>query len=136
MIHAFCDRKGSGKTKALINLANDKACCLNGDIVYIAKDSKSILQLNRKIRYISTDEFNLKTYSEFYGFLCGIFSKDYDVDTIYIDGIFDVVGELSEDMAHLFFEMDFFAKKYGIEIFININIEKDYLPEYVRKYVA
>jgi hypothetical protein len=136
MIHAFCDKKGSGKTKALINLANDGVSRLKGDIVYIAKDSKCILQLDRKIRFISTDDFNLKTYSDFYGFLCGILSENYDVDTIYIDGMFDVVGDLSEDMAHLFYEMDFLTKKYNIEIFININIEKDYLPENVRKYVA
>ncbi|HEY5562039.1 MAG TPA: hypothetical protein VIK72_09855 [Clostridiaceae bacterium] len=136
MIHAFCNKTGSGKTKDLINLANERVDNTKGDIVYIDYKMKSLFQLNRKIRYIATEEFNLKTYKDFYGFLCGILSENYDVDNIFIDGIFNIVGETSEDAAHLFYSMEVLAQRYNIEFYVNVNSENEYLPDFVKKYVA
>ena len=85
MIQVFYNNRGSGKTKDLINLANDRVACCKGNLVYIDDDDRPLLELNRNIRFISTKDFQLTDYNSFYGFLCGILSEDYDVDTIFID---------------------------------------------------
>lgn len=136
MLHVFCDKKGSGKTKALIQSANEKINMSKGNIVYIDDDSRHIFQLDRRIRFISTDEFQLKNYSNFYGFLCGILSEDYDVSTIYIDGLFNIVEGSLEDAAHLFYDMEKLTHKYNVDFYLNVSVEKDTMPDFIKKYVA
>lgn len=136
MIHVFCGRKGSGKTKALIKLANEKVDEVKGNIVYIDADTKATLELNRKMRFVATNEFNLKSHIDFYGFLCGMLSRDYDIDTIFVDSVFNIAEDKLEHTAQLFSKMDSLAKKYNVEFFINVNCEFLNPPEFLKKYTA
>ena len=136
MIHVFCGRKGSGKTKALITLANEKVDVVKGNIVYIDDDTKALLQLNRKMRFVATNDFNLKSKNDFYGFLCGMLSKDYDIDTIFVDGVFNIVDDKIEHMAQLFSKMDFLGKKYNVEFYVNVSCEGSTPPEFLKNYIV
>ena len=136
MIHVFCGRKGSGKTKALIQLANEKVDGTKGNIVYIDNDTKATLELNRKMRLVSTDEFNLKSNNDFYGFLCGMLSRDYDIDTIFVDGVFNIVEDKLEHTAQLFSKMESLAKKYNVEFYVNVGCECLNPPEFLKNYIA
>jgi hypothetical protein len=135
MIHVFCNKRGSGKTKALINLANERALESKGHIVFINDNRKPLFQLDRSIRFISTNEFNLKKQESFYGFLCGVVSEDYDIVTIFVDGLFNIIEENLENASHLFYAIENLSKEYGIEFFINVNEEQE-IPEFIKKYVA
>jgi hypothetical protein len=136
MIHVFCNKRGSGKTKALINLANDKILNTNGHVVYIDDDKRHLFDLHRNIRFIATNDYNLKDYNCFYGFLCGVISEDYDIDTIYIDGLFNIVHGNIKDAAHLFLDLERLSREYNVEFYINVNHEEQEIPDFIRKYVA
>ncbi|GCD11882.1 ATP-binding protein [Clostridium tagluense] len=136
MIHVFCGRKGSGKTKALIKLANEKVHEVKGNIVYIDDDTKAVLQLNSKMRFVATNEFNLKNNNDFYGFLCGMLSKDYDIDTIFVDGVFNIVDDKLEHTAQLFSKMDSLARKYNVDFYVNVSCEYKTPPEFLKDYIA
>lgn len=136
MIHVFCNKRGSGKTKALINMANDRVVNTKGHVVYIDDDKRHLFDLDRNIRFIATDAYKLKDYNCLYGFLCGIISEDYDVDTIYIDGLFNIVRGDIKDAAHLFFDLEKMSQEYNIEFYINVNHEEVEVPEFMKKYVA
>lgn len=135
MIHVFCNKRGSGKTKALINRANERALDSKGHIVFINDDKRPLFQLDRSIRLISTSEFSLRKQESFYGFLCGILSEDYDIDTIFIDGLFNIIEENLQSAAHLFYALENLSKEHNIEFFINVNEEQE-IPEFIKKYVA
>ncbi len=135
MIHVFCNKRGSGKTKALINLANEKVLASKGHIVYIDDDRRPLLELDRRIRFIATNEFYLKNQESFYGFLCGILSEDYDIDTVFIDGLFNIVEENLHDAAHLFGLIEKLMDKNNVDFYININGDKE-MPDFIKKYVA
>jgi len=136
MIHVFCGRKGSGKTKALIQLANEKVDEVKGNIVYIDDDTKAALELSRKMRFVATNEFGLKNNNDFYGFLCGMLSRDYDIDTIFVDGVFNIVEDKLEPTAQLFSKMDSLAKKYNVEFYVNVSYECLNPPEFLKNYIA
>ncbi|MGH4137213.1 hypothetical protein [Clostridium sp.] len=136
MIHVFCGRKGSGKTKALIKLANEKVDEVKGNIVYIDDDTKAALQLNRKMRFVATNEFNLKSHNDFYGFLCGMLSRDYDIDTIFVDGVFNIVDDKLEHTAQLFSKMQSLAEKYNVEFYVNVSCEYTNPPAFLKDYIA
>ncbi len=136
MIQVFCGKRGSGKTKNLIDMANKTVSSTNGDIVYIDDDRRPMLELDRRIRFISTDDYGLQDYNSFYGFLCGMLSEDYDIETIFVDGLFNIVSGKVSDAAHLFLDLEKLSTKFGLRIFININHENEELPEFIKKYVA
>lgn len=135
MIHVFCDKRGSGKTKALINLANEKVCESKGHVVYIDDDKRPLLELDRQIRFIDTCDFDLRHEDSFYGFLCGVISEDYDIDTIFVDGLFNIIDMEIEDAAHFFCSLEKITNKNNIDFYININGEGE-VPEFIKRYVA
>lgn len=135
MIHVNCNKRGSGKTKMLINLANKMISENEGNIVYIDDDKRPLLELDRRIRFIATSEFDLKNQETFYGFLCGILSEDYDIDTIFIDGLFNIVEGNLRDAAHLFYLIEKLSEENEVDFYMNIN-EDEKIPEFIMKYVA
>lgn len=136
MIHVFCDRKGTGKTKALIDMANEKVSYAMGNIVYIDDDNRPMFELNRKIRFVSTNDFTFRDYNSFYGFLCGILSEDYDIDNIFIDGLSNIVLGDIKDAVHLFYNLEKLAATRKVEFYINLNDEKKSVPDFIKRYVA
>ncbi|MCM0646812.1 hypothetical protein NBE98_00310 [Clostridium swellfunianum] len=136
MIQVFCNKRGSGKTKALISMANEKVANTKGHVVYIDDDRRHLFDLDRNIRFIATDAYKLKDYNCLYGFLCGIISEDYDVDTIFIDGLFNIVRGDIKDAAHLFFDLEKLSQENNIEFYISVNHEDIEVPEFIKKYVA
>lgn len=136
MIQIFCNKRGSGKTKNLINLANDKVSQVKGDLVYIDDDTRPLYNLDKKIRFITTDDYDLKDYNDFYGFLCGILSEDYDICAVFIDGLSNIVQKDIENAAFLFAKIEKLAEKNSIDFYVNINNEEENIPDFIKKYVA
>ena len=58
-------KKGKGKTKQLLDKVNTSIKTANGNIVYIDKSSKHMLELNNKIRLIDASGYGLKNSDEF-----------------------------------------------------------------------
>lgn len=136
MIQVFCNRRGSGKTKALIEMANNEVNHCKGNVVYIHNNTRPMLQLDRRIRFVATDEFNLKDYNTFYGFLCGMLSENYDIQAIYIDSLSNIICSEIDAAANLFSSLEKFSQNYNIQFFINISHECDEIPEFIKKYGA
>lgn len=137
MIQVFCNRRGSGKTKRLIELANTHLDKVKGDSVYIDDDSRYMRQLDRKIRFISTEDFGITDCNSFYGMLCGFIAGNYDVENIYIDGLLGIVSCSIEETSNLFNRLRSLSARFGVNIFININYEcEDDIPEFIRAHVA
>jgi hypothetical protein len=136
MIHVFCKERGSGKTKALINLANSKLEEAKGNLVYIDDDTRAILEVNKNIRFICSQDFNIHNYKDFYGFICGIISKDYDTEDIFIDGLLNDVCKSEKDMILLLSKLEYLVAKFKVNFYININCNEREVPEEIKKYVA
>jgi len=136
MIHVFCNKRGSGKTKDLITLANETAKIAKGDLVYINDTNRQLPEIHRPIRFIATNDYKLDSYEGFYGFVCGILSENYDIETVFVDGLSNMIHGDIEDAAHLFFDLEKLAHKNNVEFYINVNHEKDEIPEFIKKYVA
>lgn len=136
MIQIFCNERGSGKTKKLIEKANDNIKKAKGNIVFIDDDHTNARLINRNIRFASTEDFNIKGCKCFYGFLCGIISNDYDIEHIYIDGLLSIVNCSLDETKELFFKLAEICKKYSINMFININREEiSGIPEFIEEFV-
>ena len=136
MIQVFCNKRGSGKTKKLIELANTELARANGDSVYIDNDLKYIRQIDRRIRFVATKEFEIEDYEGFYGLLCGIISENYDIENIYIDGVFTIETSSIKESAYWFKKIYKLSSKFKINVYMNVDYEKKEIPDFIREYVA
>ena len=91
MVKFILGAKGTGKTKWLIDNANKDMKEGNGNIIFIDVDDNHIFSLDYNVRLINAMEFNILDIESFYGFLCGIISMDYDIEKIYVDGIYKIM---------------------------------------------
>lgn len=129
MVHFVIGPKGSGKTKWLIDNANEDIRRGNGNIVFIDVDDNHIFSLNYSVRLINAMEFNINSIEMFYGFLCGIIGSDYDVEKVYIDGIYKVLPLKSEELEKLNGLLTFLGKKFNTKFYIGLDLNLNEVPE-------
>ena len=85
MVQIIAGKKGKGKTKYLLDMANNAVKESKGSIVYLDKSSKHMYELSNKIRLINVAEFPVHSAEAFVGFICGIISQDHDLEVMYLD---------------------------------------------------
>ena len=97
MVELLIGKKGTGKTKALIEKVNNALTVAKGNVVFISNDTnRNIFDVKSKARMADTSEFEIKSYDEFLGFICGIVSQDYDLQEMYLDS-FLTIANLADD---------------------------------------
>lgn len=137
MIKVFCAKRGSGKTKRLIQLANEHLVNAKGNSVYIDDDSRPMMQLQREIRFVTTNDFNINDCDSFYGLLCGLISQNYDVENIYVDGLSSITKCPITDHHSLFKKIVNLSEKFNLNMYINVNCEDlNSIPDFIKEYVA
>lgn len=129
MVKFILGEKGSGKTKWLIDNANKDMKEGNGNIAFIDVDDDHIFTLNYNVRLINAMEFNILNVESFYGFLCGILSMDYDLEKIYVDGIYKVMDVNADKLRYLRDALEVICEKYNVEFYINVHSTMDQMPE-------
>jgi len=131
MIHVIYGKKGSGKSKRLLDMANAEVEKTTGNIVYLDDNNRCMYDLKHEIRFINTSDYSIDNTDKLYGFVCGILSRDFDISTVYIDGLKKIVGK-EENLEKLIKKLD---KVFdGINAYIVISGSED-VPEYLKKYV-
>ncbi|GAA0117797.1 hypothetical protein ACV3P7_09685 [Clostridium perfringens] len=137
MIQLFFNQRGAGKSKNLVKLANEEIEKSKGSIIFIDDDNKRMLQLNKKVRLIPMDNYCINSYDQFYGFLQGIISRDYDVESIYIDSIANILEDIElEDLENYLGKIELMSRELDVNVFVNIHGDVKVMPENIKKYVA
>ena len=135
MVELLIGKKGTGKTKALIESVNNASTVAKGNVVFISDNtSRSMYDIKSKIRMADTSEFDIEAYNEFFGFICGIVSRDFDITNIFIDGIFRIVGTTELDGFETFLKrLEEMSSKFNIQFVISVSVDADTAPEYIKK---
>lgn len=133
MIKFIIGKSGSGKTKWLIDEANADLKNGHENIVFIDTDDSHIFTLDHSIRLINARDFHIDTKEKFYGFLCGIISKDYDIEKIYIDGIYEIIDLSKEEIKTLTTLLDRISEEFDVKFFIGFEKDIDTIPEHAQQ---
>lgn len=136
MVNLIVGKKGSGKTKAMLDNVALALNNENGDIVFINHGDRHIYHLNHSIRLIDIEEFGINTFSEFKSFINGALSQNYDISHIFIDSLFKVVPEGHDGLAEFVNELGKISDEYAVDFTITISADKSELPESVYEYIA
>lgn len=130
MIQFIIGEKGGGKTKVLLEKANNEIKNVSGNVVYLDKSTQHMYELNNKIRLIDMTNFPIKDSDEFLGFICGIISQDHDLEYVYLDSFLKIAKlEENGDPVPVLKELEDISKQFGVHFVVSISLTKQQLPE-------
>lgn len=136
MVKVICGKKGVGKTRILVNAANNLASESSGDVVFIDGTGRSMYDLGHKVRFINISEFPVKINEgcSFLGFLCGMISEDYDIKGIFVDDFSRIVKEGDECLKSFFEGVEKLSSQFNIEFYFSIEGDPDLMPDYIKAF--
>ena len=133
MVQIIAGRKGKGKTKYLLDMANTAVKEAKGSIVYLDKSSKHMYELNNKIRLINVAEFSVSTAEGFIGFICGIISQDHDLEVMFLDSFLKLACLEGLDISETISRLEDISEKYHVTFVLSVSMDADELPENAKK---
>ncbi len=123
MVKVYYGKKGTGKTKHMLDSANGLVAQSKGNVIYIDDSDELKLKLDHNIRFVNILDYPVQGAEAFLGFICGIASQNYDIETIFI--------ELSK-----FFEgIDKLSKEHTVDFYMSINGDESNIPEFIKQYI-
>ena len=128
--------KGKGKTKILLEKANEAVSKANGSVIYLDKSSKHMYELNNKIRLINVSEFPIMSADGFIGFLSGLISSDHDIEAVFLDSFLKLSVLEGLDITSTIDRIETLGEKYGIEFVLSVSMDVNALPENAKKNVT
>ncbi|MBE7015720.1 MAG: twitching motility protein PilT [Ruminococcaceae bacterium] len=136
MIELLIGTKGTGKTKVLIENVNSAAKSAEGNVVFISNNtSQNMYNITSKVRMADTSEFDISSWDEFLGFICGIISGNFDITNVFVDGTLKIVNNSLDGFEAFLNSLDALGKKFDINFELSVSVDKDAAPEYIKKYV-
>ena len=94
MIKLIIGKKGSGKTKKLIDVVNEAAKTTGGNVVCVEQGDALRFSVSTQVRLVDTESYGISGYDEYYAMLCGIAASNYDITHIFGDATKKIGGGL------------------------------------------
>ena len=136
MVKILAGEKGEGKTKRMIDMANAAGKEAKGNIVFVDDDNSHMYDLHYSVRFVETPKFIMEDPQVFRGFVCGILSQNSDIETIYIDGLNNIMDRISDaDFTAFIQELDKTSKEAEMDMVMIISRKTDALPAEVQQYL-
>lgn len=135
MIQVIAGKKGSGKTKRIIDMANKASQESKHDIVFIDDDNRYMFDLRHEVRFINAGDYNLVSDQMFMGFLAGAVAQNFDVGLILIDAFKKLIKCELSTTAWLFERLEALSKKHGVDFVITVSEDPELLPDFIKPYI-
>ncbi len=128
MVTLIIGKKGSGKTKKLIQLANEAVAASSGNVVVVEKGAKLTYDVTHKARLIDTDQYLVNGYDMLFGFISGICAGNYDVTDILVDSTFKICPDGIEGLEEFVKKLHELSETAETNIVLLISADDSELP--------
>ena len=134
MIKLITGKKGTGKTKILIDAIHDAENKSKGNVVAIQKGSSLNTDITPKVRLVNIEDYAIDGVESFYGFVAGILASDYDCTDIFVDATLKIVGRDYEKVGEMF---DKLAKiSADTTITCTVSADNSELSDNMKKFIV
>lgn len=135
MIRVIMGKKGSGKTKQMIEMINSAAKTEHGNVVCLERSDKLKFDIHYHIRLVDTSQYDLPDYVSLKGFISGLYASNYDITHIFIDSLTKIVTPIDDNDTEAFLDwLNKFAERHNIKFTITISDDASLATEGIRKY--
>ncbi len=130
MITLILGKKGSGKTKRLIDMCTAATAASNGNVVFIEKDSTLTYDLSHKTRLVAAYESGIQGYDALYGFIVGMCAGNYDITDIFVDSTLKIGGADFEALAAFVEKLS----KQSFNVVLSVSADKSEIPARIAEF--
>ena len=135
MIRVIMGKKGSGKTKQMIEMINNAVQTEHGNVVCIERGSKLTYDIHYQIRLVEASHYDIKSYDFLKGFISGLYAGNYDITHIFIDSLTKIVGAECDVETEKFLDwLNNFGEKHNIKFTITISDDESLASDGIKKY--
>lgn len=135
MLKLIIGVKGTGKTKALINMVNTAVDHSHGDVVCIEKGVKLRYDIKYQARLIDTNEYFVTDAQSLYGFVAGILASNHDVTDLFIDSALKICNNDAAAFDFFVEEVAKIAEKLNLNVVMTSSIPMEEASDVVKKYL-
>ena len=135
MIRVIMGKKGSGKTKQMIEMINNAVQTEHGNVVCIEKGNKLTFDIHYQIRLVEASLYNVDSYTALNGFISGLYAGNYDITHVFIDSLTKIVeGEPDLETEKFLDWLNNFGEQHNIKFTITISDDESLAAEGIKKY--
>ena len=135
MIQVIAGKKGSGKTKRLIDLTNTTARDAEHDVIFLDDDNRYMFDVDRRARFINAEDYHIHNADMFIGFLCGMLSSNFDIGTVFIDAFLNLCHTELENTEGVVKTLAELGTKHNVDFVLSLSADPEELPDHLRQYV-
>ena len=128
MLKLIIGKKGSGKTKKLIDEVTAAAESSNGNVVCIEKGNTLTYNITHRVRLVDAEYYGISGFDAFYGFLCGICAGNYDVTDILLDSTLKIIGQDMAALTDLITKAKKLSEEANVTFTLSISADESEIP--------
>ena len=135
MIRVIMGKKGSGKTKQMIEMINNAVQTEHGNVVCIERGNKLTFDIHYQIRLVESSQYDIANYTALKSFISGLYAGNYDITHIFIDSLTKIVGGECDLETEKFLDwLNKFGEQHNIKFTITISDDVTLASEGIKKY--
>ena len=135
MIQVIAGKKGSGKTKRLIDLTNTTARDAVHDVIFLDDDNRYMFDVDHKVRFINAEDYHIHSTDMFIGFVCGMLSSNFDVGTVFVDAFLKLSHtelDACEPVVTVLAEL---GSKHQVDFVLSLSADPEELPPFMKQFL-
>ena len=134
MIQVIHGKKGSGKTKRILDMANEAIKEHKGDIIFVDDDNRYMFDLRHEVRFVNAGEYGSDSPEMFFGLLCGMLAQNFDISVIFVDAFMKLVKTDIENTKEFFRRLDALSNRHNVQFVLSISVDDAAAPDFIKKY--
>lgn len=133
MINLIPGKKGTGKTKILVDAIKKAAENATGNVVCIERGMQLTYDLPHNVRLADAEEYGINSFDSFYGFVAGLMAGNYDIQEVFVDGILKIGGRDYDALGNMLEKVAVLTKDVNVTFAVSADVDE--LPAKVKAFI-
>ena len=135
MIQVIYGAKGTGKTKQIVEQANQFAKTAKGVVVYIDRSNHRLHDLHRNVRLVDASHYDLRSQRDILSFIKGMLAANFDIEQVYVDGVTRLLDCNVSELRELYAGLEVISAEHNVNFVITASGAKEELPDFIAKHI-
>lgn len=133
MITLLTGKKGSGKTKKLIDLVHAAVESSKGNVVCVEKGDTLTYDVDHSARLVNIESYGIVGFEGLYGFLSGLCAGNYDITDILVDSTLKIGGNDLNALEGFLTRVKALTDEANVKITFSISADSADFPAGISK---
>ena len=136
MVKVIMGKRGSGKTKKVIDLVNEAVNVEKGNVVCVERGDNLRFNIKYSAKLVDLTEYPMEYgYESLFCYLVGLYTGNYDITHIFIDNLYKVTGRDDDSKAPAFLDkLAALSEQIGVNFTITVSAPIEEATEGLKKH--